>query len=143
MKNKMISFAIMLVLLVATGCTTTRERYNTQRGAAIGAGLGAIAGQAIGRNTEGTLLGAGIGTLLGSIVGNAVDQNHAVAQEAVMTNKRVVYYDDRGGAVEAIPGPVNQSTKCQKITKRVWDKGNLVSESTEEICEGERLTRTY
>jgi hypothetical protein len=109
----------------------------------MGAGLGAVAGQAIGRNTESTLLGAGIGTLLGAIMGNAVDQSHAAAREAAVTNKRVVYYDDRGGAVEAIPGPVDQHTKCRKVTKRVWDKGTLVSEKVEEVCEGEKFTRSY
>ena len=35
------------------------NRYNTQRGAAIGAGFGALAGQMIGKNTKGTLIGAG------------------------------------------------------------------------------------
>ena len=143
MKNKIITILMVFFVLAMTGCVTTSDRYNTQRGAAIGAGLGAIAGQAIGKNTEGTLLGAGIGTVLGSIVGNAVDQNNYAARDAAMTNNRVVYYDGYGGAVEAIPGPVNQSTKCQKVTKRVWDRGTLVSESTEEVCEGEKITRTY
>lgn len=48
--------------------------YNTQKGALIGAGVGAIAGQAIGRNTEATLIGAQAGALVGAIVGNAFDQ---------------------------------------------------------------------
>ncbi len=58
------------------------EGYNTQKGAAIGAIGGALAGQAIGRNTAGTLIGAAGGALAGAIAGNAVDQsrqNHAVA----------------------------------------------------------------
>jgi hypothetical protein len=29
------------------------------------------------------------------------------------------------------------------VTKRVWDKGYLVSESTEEICEGEKISNVY
>ncbi len=120
-----------------------QDRYNTQRGAAVGAGMGAVMGQAIGRNTEATLLGAGIGTLLGAIVGNAADQSHQAVREAAVTNKRVVYYDDRGGALEAIPGPTNQQTNCRKVTKRVWDKGNLVSETVEETCEGEKKSRDY
>jgi len=44
-----------------------------------------------------------------------------------MTDKRVVYYDNHGGAVEAIPGLVDQRTDFRKVTKRVWNKGTLVS----------------
>ena len=119
------------------------NRYNTQRGAAIGAGFGALAGQMIGRNTRGTLIGAGVGTLLGAIVGNAVDQEHQAAVEAAAMDKRIVYYDNKDRAVEAIPGPEDQHTKCRKVTMREWDKGNLVSEKVEEVCEGEKVSRYY
>ena len=73
--NKMKKFYIALIIMsmAVVGCANT-GRYNTQNGAAAGAGLGAIAGQAIGRNTEATLIGAGVGTLLGSIYGNMEDQ---------------------------------------------------------------------
>ena len=64
---------MMILGLTAMGCANT-SRYNTQRGAAIGAGLGALAGQAIGNNTKSTLIGTGVGTLLGTIVGNGIDQ---------------------------------------------------------------------
>ena len=103
MKKRVMSLAILALLVGVLSCAGPRHRghYNTQRGAAVGAGLGAIAGQAIGKNTKSTLLGAGIGTLLGSIMGNAVDQSHQAAREAAMTNKRVVYYDNKGGAVES------------------------------------------
>lgn len=63
----------IVVGLYLTGCASPGY-YNTQKGAAIGGGLGAITGQAIGRDTEATLLGAGVGTLLGTIVGNMEDQ---------------------------------------------------------------------
>ena len=139
----------LLVLWAATttlfSCATAAppDRYNTQRGAAIGAGVGALAGQAIGRNTEATLIGASVGTLLGAIFGNAADQTHAAAREAAMTNKRVVYYDDHGSALEAVPGPRNQYTNCRKVTKRLWEKGQLISEKVEEVCEGEKFTGDY
>ena len=70
--KKMIITGIMVFILVA-GCASTGQ-YNTQKGAAIGAGIGAIAGQAIGRNTESTLIGTGVGALLGTILGNYEDQ---------------------------------------------------------------------
>jgi len=122
------------------------DRYNTQKGAAVGAGIGALLGQALGKDTGGTLLGAGIGTLIGAIAGNAVDQEYQATKAAAQTNKRVVYVDDHGGAVEAIPKPMNreqQETNCRKVTKRVWNKGEIVSETIEEICEGEKTSRDY
>jgi uncharacterized protein YcfJ len=143
MKNKIVCVVLLTVIMGVLSCAAPQGQYNTQRGAAVGAGVGAIAGQAIGRNTEATLLGAGIGTLLGAILGNAVDQSQLAGREAAMTNKRVVYYDDHGGALEAIPGPTNQQTNCRKVTKRQWEKGTLVSETVEEVCEGEKSSRDY
>ncbi len=66
-----------VILIIATGflsvsCCSTG--YNTQKGAVIGGALGALAGQAIGRNTTGTLIGLAGGALLGAVVGNAEDQ---------------------------------------------------------------------
>ena len=55
-----------------TGCN------KTEQGASFGAGIGALAGQAIGGDTEGTLIGAGIGALLGGAIGN--DQEPARQQ---------------------------------------------------------------
>ena len=103
-----------------------------------------MAGQLIGSNTQSTLIGAGVGTLVGAIVGNAVDQESRIAREAAATNRRIVYYDDeQDHAIEAIPGPEDEQTKCRKVTKREWDKGYLVSERVEEICEGEKVSRKY
>lgn len=65
---------VVVLLLFVFGCASSG--YNTQKGAALGAGAGALAGQAIGRDTEGTLIGAGAGALLGSILGNAADQSY-------------------------------------------------------------------
>ncbi|MGD9136211.1 MAG: glycine zipper domain-containing protein [Desulfobacterales bacterium] len=144
MKLKRFRYAIgalmLILLLIACG---NPNRYNTQRGAAIGAGVGALAGQAIGRNTNSTLIGAGVGTLLGAIVGNAVDQERQAAVEAAAMDKRIVYYDNKDRAIEAIPGPEDQHTKCRKVTMREWDRGNLVSEKVEEVCEGEKVTSHY
>ena len=45
---------------------------NAVNGIIIGGGAGAIAGQAIGRNTESTIIGATVGSVLGLIVGSEV-----------------------------------------------------------------------
>lgn len=145
MKQTRNGFILLIATALLVSCATAHpDRYNTQRGAAIGAGIGALSGALIGRNGRGALIGAGVGTMLGAIVGNAVDQQHQIAREAALTNRRVVYYDDRNErAIEAIPGPEDEHTKCRKVTKREWEKGYLVAERVEEVCEGEKLTRTY
>jgi len=53
-----------------TGCET-----DAQSGALIGAGIGALAGQAIGRDTTGTLIGTAIGAGAGYAVGNESDKS--------------------------------------------------------------------
>jgi outer membrane lipoprotein SlyB len=144
MKMTITGLLPLLLALVITSCATVHEdRYNTQKGAAIGAGIGALLGQAIGRDTEGTLLGAGIGTVVGAIAGNAVDQDYQAARDAAALNKRAIYVDRGGRAVEAIPVQDSQETNCRKITKMQWGNGQLVSETVEEICEGEKRTREY
>src|SRR5210317_1013986 len=140
-RNIMIILLLSLLFLSVSCATTQPDRYNTQKGAAIGAGIGALLGQAIGRDTEATLLGAGIGTVFGAIAGNAVDQEHQAAKDAARINKRVVYVDRGGHAVEAIPAQNDQQTNCRKVTKRQWDNGELISETIEEICEGEKRTK--
>ena len=123
MKTNITIILLLSIMFLTVSCATIPEdRYNTQKGAAIGAGIGALLGQAIGRDTEGTLLGAGIGTLVGAIAGNAVDQDYQAARDAAMLNKRVVYVDDQGRAVEAIPSQGSQQTNCRKVTKRHWKR---------------------
>jgi uncharacterized protein YcfJ len=138
----MAASAAALLALAITACAPG-ERYNTQSGALLGAGAGALAGQAIGRDTKGTLIGAAVGTLVGAIAGNAYDQQAQAARDAYSTNKRIIYHDNQGGSVEAYPEPPTQRTDCRKVTKRVWDRGTLVSETVEEICEGDKRSRDY
>lgn len=144
MKKHMVKVLFLLIIFLSAACATVPEdRYNTQKGAAVGAGIGALLGQAIGRDTEAALLGAGVGTLIGAIAGNAVDQEHQAARDAALLNKRVVYVDNQGRAVEAIPMQSMQQTNCRKITKRHWHNGQLTSETIEEICEGEKNSKDY
>lgn len=144
MKINVLFVSFLALMLLSVSCATVPpDRYNTQKGAAIGAGIGALLGQAIGHDTEATLLGAGIGTVVGAVAGNAVDQDYQAARDAALLNKRVVYVDNQGRAVEAIPVHSSPQTNCRKVTKRHWDNGQLISETIEEICEGEKKTKDY
>jgi uncharacterized protein YcfJ len=144
MKSRTMGIIVLMVVLVIASCASIpKDRYNTHKGAAIGAGAGALVGQAIGHDTEGTLIGLAAGTVLGALVGNAIDQDYAATRDAALYDKRVVYYDHQGAAVEAIPSEVNQTTNCHKVTKRTWNDGKLIKETIEEVCEGEKQSGEY
>jgi uncharacterized protein YcfJ len=100
MKKHMLVILILITGLLNFSCAS--NGYNTQKGAAIGAGLGAIAGQIIGNNTAGTLIGAAGGALAGAIAGNAVDQNDTNMQIAATQRQSTVYASPANN--EAPPG---------------------------------------
>lgn len=60
---------ILALAALVAGCQS-----DAQSGALFGAGLGALAGQAIGHNTEATLIGTAIGAGAGYIIGNESDK---------------------------------------------------------------------
>ncbi len=71
-KNLIIILMVVVVglgLAFVSGCES-----DAQTGALIGTGIGAIAGQAIGGDTESTLIGAGVGAIGGYIIGNESDK---------------------------------------------------------------------
>ena len=69
-KRKTIITSLLLSAAMA-GCAATEQEQRAGTGALIGAGAGALAGQAIGGNTKSTVVGAGAGALLGAVVGTA------------------------------------------------------------------------
>ncbi len=62
--------ALAALIAIPTGCAT-----DAQTGTIAGAGIGAVAGQAIGRDTEATLIGTAIGTVAGYMIGNEMDKS--------------------------------------------------------------------
>jgi len=71
-KNLIIILMVVVVslgLALVAGCES-----DAQTGALIGVGVGALAGQAIGGDTEATLIGAGAGAAGGYIIGNESDK---------------------------------------------------------------------
>lgn len=73
-KINLLFITVASVSLIAfTGCAN-----KTQSGAAIGAGTGALLGQAIGGNTTSTLIGAGVGAVAGGAIGHNEDNKDRV-----------------------------------------------------------------
>ncbi|MBW2604324.1 MAG: hypothetical protein JRE28_08410 [Deltaproteobacteria bacterium] len=132
-KYHLVILSLTLSFLLVSCAHYPPDRYNTQAGAATGAGMGALIGQAIGGNTQSTLIGLTAGTILGALVGNAADQDYQAARDAARHGKPVIYYDKSGHAVEAIPKETNDPD-CRKVRKRIWEDGKLVKETVEEIC---------
>ena len=81
MMKKILAAAVAATLLA--GCTTTdpytgqQKTSNTAGGALVGAGVGALAGLAVGGNGKGALIGAAIGGLAGGAIGNYMDNQEA------------------------------------------------------------------
>ncbi|MFW6179969.1 MAG: OmpA family protein [Desulfohalobiaceae bacterium] len=76
MRSRSIAIILILALfclpLLISCASSSKQEQGSQVGAASGAGIGAILGQAIGRDTESTLIGAGAGAIVGAIAGNQV-----------------------------------------------------------------------
>lgn len=143
MKNYKVAFSVLIMSFLLGSCATYPPGMeNTQAGAVLGAGTGALIGQAIGGNTESTLIGLAAGSILGALVGNAADQQYQAAQEAAAYGRPVIYYDEKGRAVEAIPESTSDPN-CQRVRKRIWENGNLVKETVEEICFTHPVGRHY
>ncbi len=75
----------LLVVFLASCAGTTNTEIKTKEGALVGAGIGAILGQAIGHNRQSTLVGAGIGAALGGLGGSQVGA-YMDRQEAALNN---------------------------------------------------------
>jgi uncharacterized protein YcfJ len=140
--KKLLIIGIICAFLLSCASAGDPGRYNTQRGALIGGAFGSILGLAIGNDAAGALLGGAGGALIGGLVGNAADQHYQAEREAAQTNKRVVYVDRSGYAVESIPSS-SVRTNCKKVTTKEWDNGKLVLETTKEVCEGTKTERKY
>ena len=73
MAKKLVVIVMVIVMSLGLAFVAGCES-DAQTGALIGTGVGAIAGQAIGGDTEGTLIGAGAGAVGGYIIGNESDK---------------------------------------------------------------------
>ncbi len=66
--NKVVIFVVLVGLLVVAGCATPTQR-GAGIGALLGAGTGAIIGHQSGKTTEGALIGGAVGAAAGALIG--------------------------------------------------------------------------
>lgn len=81
MRKAMMALAMSAAL---AGCTTA------EKGAVGGAAIGALAGQAIGGDTEATLAGAAIGGVSGYLIGRSIDNRPGYCQNVDRRTGRAV-----------------------------------------------------
>ena len=81
MKNIIRNSTLLLatVAVIGTGCETTRQMSNKDKGVAVGAVGGAVAGGVIGKVTKtstaaGAIIGAAVGGVAGGIIGAKMDR---------------------------------------------------------------------
>lgn len=80
--------AFVAVLITGTMAVQAQAQEYGVNGLLLGAGSGALVGQAIGRDHEATLIGTAVGGMFGYIVGNEMDKDrnrrvHVVPQPVV------------------------------------------------------------
>lgn len=103
---------------------------------------GALAGAAIDKRDP--LRGAIKGAIGGSVACAAITAMAEEASREAARTGRVVHRQDREGRmVQSTPAEYNAQTKCRKIVNRAWDKGKMVGETVEEVCEGQQVTNRY
>jgi outer membrane protein OmpA-like peptidoglycan-associated protein len=78
-QSRTIALSLGAAVVFVSGCANMTE---TQRNTAIGAGVGGLAGAAIGKNGQSTAIGAGIGALGGYIWTTQMAQKKAAMEQA-------------------------------------------------------------
>lgn len=80
-RSRPVLAGLSAALILLSGCANMTE---TQRGAAIGAGVGTLAGAAIGQDRQSAVIGAGLGALGGYIWSNQMAQKKAAMERATV-----------------------------------------------------------
>ncbi len=126
---KKITCILIIGLFLVMGCAT-----NTMRGAGWGAGAGTIASVISGKSGSTAALLIMGGALLGGAIGNVMDEQ--ARQTSLQSG-------NRGKTVMVVEEEPIASTKCSKVTKRRWKDGEMIGETIEEICTGNRKSSSY
>ena len=74
-------FVLITVCALLTACAEPMTK--AQKGALIGAASGALIGQAVGKDTKGTLIGAGVGAATGAGIGHYMDKQEQAMRNAL------------------------------------------------------------
>jgi len=137
-----IFFSLVLLTGALSLSSCARDDY-TGQGAAVGGGLGALAGALIGGDNR--WRGAVIGGLIGAAIGGSLAEiSSRAAREAAAEGRPVAYESEDGfRRVEASPVGYDAQTKCHKVREREWQDGQLVKDGITEVCESDKTEPVY
>ena len=115
-------------LLGSAGCTTTNPYTGEQEASktAKGAGLGALGGAIPGDNRKSILIGAGVGALAGGAIGNYMDQQESKLR-AQLRNTGVSVTRDGDNIILNMPGNVTFATNSSDISASFYQVLNSVA----------------
>jgi outer membrane lipoprotein SlyB len=91
-----ICLIVSIFLSLIGGCQVTGDEHTD--GALTGAGVGAIAGQILGRDTKSTLIGAGIGAGTGYLVGGQRKTQRQVDELRTQQQIETVWINNSNGS---------------------------------------------
>lgn len=161
--KKLVMLISIAMLLFSISCARNNQQLMGAMGGAAGAGAALYQGlnpTALALYTMGGVLG---GMYIGDTIDQrkqknrdndqyyAIDRNRAEARaeadrlwkEAEKRQASVNVYNSGGsggsGASYVNPG----NTNCEKVTRRQWNGNQVISETTEEVCRGQRNSSTY
>ncbi len=139
--GKRISYAIMVVVVAAlflSGCAGFNAQQNQAAWQFGATTLGALAGQAIGNDTESTLIGAGIGYMIGGIskpFAYPSDYHAQAARNAVYYNQTVPYRTGNNN-VYYTAEPMGYDGNCRWVEETEWQNGVATRKWTKRVCKG-------
>jgi len=90
---KKIILAGILTIASAVTAQASDRNHNDIRGVIVGAGGGALLGQAIGRNTQSTVMGTAIGSVVGYLVGKEMDRSTGYSRISSHRREHPVRYE--------------------------------------------------
>lgn len=141
MNHKLLVRASIVPVLFTCGCSSMS---NTEKGVGagglIGAGAGALIGNATGHTGAGALIGAGVGALSGGLIGHGVDESErktdakiaaaAAAQQGPMGITDVVYLAQQHVTDEVIISQIRSTRAVFQLSAgdTVWLKQQGVSD---------------
>lgn len=106
--------ALAVFSLITTGCASTSS--NTERGAGVGAVVGALLGKATGDNHKSRYVwGAAIGALAGSAIGSYMDEQEQ-AFKAELADSGVEVYREGDNLRLSMPGNITFQTASASIS---------------------------
>jgi outer membrane lipoprotein SlyB len=111
------------------GCSS-RSGY---QGAAVGAGVGGVAGALLdpGNHWRGGVIGGSLGAVLGGTLGEI---SNRAARESAYNNRPVAYTNEANSQrVVAQPQRTTQGN-CRVVREKYYEYGELVREVEREVC---------